>query len=62
MQDPKFKLNSFTTKKKQKKKEKMPCRYIIEASSGNQIIEIQLQLLVTLYCFEEVLLTYLIVA
>ena len=33
----------------------------MEARSGNQIIEIQLQLLVTLYCFKESLLTYLTV-
>ena len=48
--------------KKKKKTEKIPRRYTIEASSGNQIIEIQLQLYVTLYCFKEVPLICLIVA
>ena len=52
----KLKLNIFTTKT-----EKMLSRYVIDVCSSNYIIEIQLQLLVTLYCFKEVLLTFLTV-
>ena len=55
----KSKLNIFTTK--QKKNGENTTQIIVEViSSSNQIIEneIQLQLLITLYCFEEVLLAY----
>ena len=62
----KSKLNIFTTKQnKNKKNGENTTQIIVEViSSSNQIIEneIQLQLLITLYCFEEVLLAYLIVA
>ena len=44
--------------KKKEKSEKLPCRYAIEARSNNQIIEIQLQPLIPLYCFKEIPLTY----
>ena len=46
---------------KEKKMGQKPHRYVIEASSSKQIIKIQLQLLVNLYCFKEVSPTYLII-
>ena len=51
--EPKIKLNVFL----QKKIEKIAFRYTIKEGSGNQIIENQLQLLVTLHCFKKVLPT-----
>ena len=51
----------YYKKKQQQQTEKIPRTYAIEACSSNQIIENQLQLLVTLFCFKEVSLTFLIV-
>ena len=49
-------------KKNNKKRRKYHADILFEARSNNQIIEIQLQLFVTLYYFKEVPLTCLIVA